>query len=45
MKLLLIDGYSLLYRAFFSSPPLTTKDNQPTGALYGFIRMVLRLID
>ncbi len=45
MKLLLIDGYSLLYRAFFSSPPLTTKDNQPTGALYGFIRMVLRLLD
>ena len=45
MKLLLIDGYSLLYRAFFSSPPLTTKDNQPTGALYGFLRMVLRLID
>ncbi len=45
MKLLLIDGYSLLYRAFFSSPPLTTKDKQPTGALYGFIRMVLNLLD
>lgn len=45
MKLLLIDGYSLLYRAFFSSPPLTTKDNQPTGALYGFVRMVLNLLD
>jgi len=45
MKLLLVDGYSLLYRAFFSSPPLTTKDKQPTGALYGFIRMVLNLLD
>jgi DNA polymerase-1 len=45
MKLLLIDGYSLLYRAFFSSPPLTTKDGQPTGALYGFAKMVLRLLD
>ncbi|MDF2439214.1 MAG: polymerase [Abditibacteriota bacterium] len=45
MKLLLIDGYSLLYRAFFSSPPLTTKEGQPTGALYGFSKMVLRLLD
>src|SRR4028118_1394591 len=45
MKLLLIDGYSLLYRAFFSSPPLTTRDGQPTGALYSFLKMVLRLLD
>jgi len=45
MKLLLIDGYSLLYRAYFSSPPLTTRDGQPTGALYGFLRMVLNLLD
>lgn len=45
MKLLLVDGYSLLYRAFFSAPPLTTKDGQPTGALYGFTKMVLRLLD
>ena len=45
MKLLLVDGYSLLYRAFFSSPPLTTREGQPTGALYGFMRMLLRLID
>ena len=45
MKLLLVDGYSLLYRAFFSSPPLTTREGQPTGALYGFLRMLLRLLD
>jgi DNA polymerase-1 len=45
MKLLLIDGYSLLYRAFFSSPPFTTKDGTPTGALFGFSKMVLRLLD
>lgn len=45
MKLLLVDGYSLLYRAFFSSPPLTTREGQPTGALYGFARMLLRLLD
>jgi DNA polymerase-1 len=45
MKLLLIDGYSLLFRAYFSSPPLTTKEGQPTGALFGFLKMVLRLLD
>lgn len=45
MKLLLIDGYSLLYRAFYSSPALTTRSGQPTGALFGFTRMVLQLLD
>jgi DNA polymerase-1 len=45
MKILLIDGYSLLYRAFFSSPPFTTKAGEPTGALFGFSKMVLRLLD
>jgi len=45
MKLLLVDGYALLYRAFFSSPPLTTKDGQPTGALFGFSKMLFRLLD
>lgn len=45
MKLLLIDGYSLLFRAYFSSPPLTTKKGEPTGALFGFLKMVLRLLD
>ncbi len=44
-KLLLIDGYSLLYRAFFSSPPFSTSSGEPTGALYGFIRMVTKLLD
>ncbi|RYX81740.1 DNA polymerase I [bacterium] len=44
-KLLLIDGYSLLYRAFFSSPPFATSAGEPTGALYGFVRMVTRLLD
>jgi len=45
MKLLLVDGYSLLFRAYFSSPPLTTKDGEPTGALYGFARMLIRLLE
>ncbi len=45
MKLLLIDGYSLLYRAFFSSPPFSTKAGEPTGALFGFSKMALSLLD
>jgi DNA polymerase-1 len=45
MKLLLVDGFSLLFRAFYSSPPLTTKSGKPTGALYGFSRMLMRLLD
>jgi DNA polymerase I len=45
MKLLLIDGYSLLFRAYFSSPPFTTKSGEPTGALFGFLKMVFNLLD
>ena len=44
-KLLLIDCYSLLFRAFFSSPPFSTSSGEPTGALYGFARMVTTLLD
>ncbi len=44
-KLLLIDCYSLLFRAFFSSPPFSTSAGEPTGALYGFARMVTALLD
>ena len=44
-KLLLIDCYSLLFRAFFSSPPFSTAAGEPTGALYGFARMVTSLLD
>ncbi len=42
-KLVIIDGHSLLYRAFFAVPPLSTKDGTPTNAVYGFLRMLLKL--
>ncbi len=42
-KLVVVDGHSLLYRAFFAVPPLSTKDGTPTNAVYGFLRMLLKL--
>lgn len=43
-KLVIIDGSSLLYRAFFALPPtMTSPDGIPTNAVYGFLRMLLGL--
>lgn len=43
-KLVLIDGNSILYRAFFALPPLSAQDGTPTNAVYGFTTMILRLL-
>ena len=43
--LLLVDGSSYLYRAFHGLPPLTNHEGTPTGAVYGVVRMVRKLID
>jgi len=40
-KLLLIDGHSLLHRAFHALPEFTSSSGQPVGAVYGFARMLL----
>jgi DNA polymerase-1 len=42
--LILVDGSSYLYRAFFALPPLTTAQGQPTGAVYGVVNMLRRLL-
>lgn len=44
-KLMLIDANSLLYRAFFALPPLENSKGQPTGAVYGLINMLMKLLD
>lgn len=44
-KLVLIDAYSLLYRAYHALPELRTRDGQATQALYGFALMLLRLLE
>ena len=43
-KLILIDGNSLLNRAFYATPPLTTKEGVPTNAVFAFVNMLLRVI-
>ncbi len=43
MKLLVIDGNSILNRAFYGIKPLTTKDGQYTNAIYGFMTTLIKL--
>lgn len=43
-KFLLIDGSSLIHRAFFALPPLTNKNGVNTGAVYGLCNMILKLL-
>ena len=39
-KMLVVDGNSILNRAFYGVRPLTTKDGFPTNALYGMVNMI-----
>jgi len=42
--LVLVDGSSYLYRAFFAMPPLTNSRGEPTGAVYGVVNMLRKLL-
>jgi DNA polymerase I len=44
-ELLLLDVYALVYRAYFALPPLTTSAGQPVNAVYGFERMLNRVLN
>ena len=44
-KLLLIDGNSLAYRAFYALPILTNRKGIPTNATYGFAMMLQSVIE
>lgn len=43
-KLLLIDGYSVLFRAYHGMPDLIDKNGTHVGAIYGFITMLVRIL-
>src|SRR5665213_2180410 len=42
--LVLIDGSSYLYRAFYALPPLTNSKGVPTGAIYGVLNMLSKFV-
>ncbi len=42
--LVLVDGSSYLYRAFYALPPLTSATGEPTGAVYGVANMLRKLL-
>ena len=45
MRVYLIDGFSLLYRAFYALPQsISTSSGLPTNALYGFTSMILKIL-
>lgn len=44
-KILLIDGHSILNRAFYGLPDLTNSEGKHTGAVYGFLNILLRTIE
>lgn len=43
-KLVLVDGSSYLFRAYHALPPLTTSTGIPTGAVYGVVNMLRKLL-
>ena len=44
-KLLLVDGHSILNRAFYGLPDLTNSKGEHTNAVLGFINMILKVIE
>ncbi len=43
-ELVIIDGYAYLYRSFFAIKSLSTKGGFPTNAIYGFVKLVNRIV-
>ncbi len=45
MKLMIIDGNSIVNRAFYGVRPLNAPDGTPTNAVYGFLTIFQRIYD
>lgn len=44
-KLVLIDGHSILNRAFYGIPPLTNSEGLHTNAVYGFLNIMFKILE
>ncbi len=44
VRLVVIDGANAIYRAFFAIPNLRAPDGRPTGAAYGFVTMLIKVL-
>ncbi len=44
-RLVLIDGNAILHRAYHAIPHLTSSEGEPTNAVYGFVAILLRVIN
>ena len=45
MKFMILDGNSIINRAFYGVRPLSAPDGTPTNAIFGFINILQRLVD
>ena len=44
-RLVILDSHAILHRAYHAIPNLSSSDGQPTGALYGLISTILRIVN
>ncbi|MCH8748498.1 DNA polymerase I [Patescibacteria group bacterium] len=44
VTLAIIDSHALIHRAYHALPPMSTRDGEPTNAVYGFTMMLLKLL-
>lgn len=44
-RIILIDGSGFVYRAFYALPRLTTREGMPTGAVFGFLQMIHKVMN
>jgi DNA polymerase-1 len=44
-RLVLLDSHAILHRAYHALPEFSSKKGEPTGALYGLVAMLLKIIE
>ncbi|MDE7306406.1 MAG: hypothetical protein K2N33_03365, partial [Clostridia bacterium] len=44
-KLVLIDGNSLLNRAYYATPVFTTRSGMPTNGIFGFVKLLFKILE